>query len=242
MTDQSVSIRFPTASAVTTTTLHDAARRRAPDERPQQIIDAALAVFDERGLAGARLDDIAQRAGIAKGTIYLYFENKEELFREVIRHTLIDRLDAARSELAAMGEAVSATEQLRRYAEGWWAFLLTPGYQAVYRLVIGELHRFPDVAAFYAQEVVSRAHALVGSIIERGVARDEFRPIEPAVASRMITAAFSTHALWVCKQQFFKFPAASLLSPDEVRDQVVDFILRALRPDTPAAGASASHA
>src|SRR5690349_24346273 len=130
MTDRSVISRFHPPHLVAATSLHDAARRRAPDERPQQIIDAALAVFDERGLAGARLDDIAQRAGIAKGTIYLYFPNKEELFREVIRHTLIDRLDAARGEIDAMGEAASATEQLRRYADGWWAFLLTPGYQA----------------------------------------------------------------------------------------------------------------
>jgi AcrR family transcriptional regulator len=222
---------------VATTSLHDAARRRAPDERPQQIIDAALAVFDERGLAGARLDDIAQRAGIAKGTIYLYFPNKEELFREVIRHTLIDRLDAARGEIAAMGADASATEMLRRYADGWWAFLITPGYQAVYRLVIGELHRFPDIAAFYAQEVVSRAHALVRSIVERGIATGEFRPIDPAVASRMVAAMFSTHALWVCKQQVFK--AVAPLSPDEVRDQVIDFILRALRPDAPAVGKGA---
>jgi AcrR family transcriptional regulator len=224
------------------TSLHDAGRRRAPDERPQQIIDAALAVFDERGLAGARLDDIAQRAGIAKGTIYLYFPNKEELFREVIRHTLVDRLDAARGEIAALGEAVSATEQLRHYAQGWWAFLLTPGYQAVYRLVIGELHRFPDVAEFYAREVVSRSHALVGSIIGRGVERGEFRPIEPAVASRMLTAMLSTHALWVSKQKYFKFAAATPLDADEVRDQVFDFILRALRPDAPAAAAGASDA
>src|SRR5207248_3078430 len=66
----------------------DTARRRAPDERPQQILDAALAVFDEEGLDRARLDDIARRAGIAKGTIYLYFPNKEALFREVLRQTI----------------------------------------------------------------------------------------------------------------------------------------------------------
>jgi AcrR family transcriptional regulator len=222
---------------VTATPLHDAVRRRAPDERPQQIIDAALAVFDERGLAGARLDDIAQRAGVAKGTIYLYFDNKEELFREVIRHTLIDRLDAARSEIAAMGRDVSATAMLRRYADSWWAFLITPGYQAVYRLVIGELHRFPDLAAFYAQEVVSRAHALMRPIVERGIATGEFRAMDPAVASRMMSAMFSTHALWVCKQQIFK--AVAPLNPDEVRDQVIDFILRALRPDAPAASPAA---
>src|SRR5512147_1503209 len=66
--------------------------RRLPEERPRQILDAALEVFGERGLAGARLDDIARRAGVSKGTIYLYFANKEELFREMIRGTLVETL------------------------------------------------------------------------------------------------------------------------------------------------------
>jgi AcrR family transcriptional regulator len=63
--------------------------RRLPEERPQQIIDAALEEFGDRGLASSRLEDIAKRAGLSKGTIYLYFPNKEELFREVVRHTVI---------------------------------------------------------------------------------------------------------------------------------------------------------
>jgi AcrR family transcriptional regulator len=207
----------------------DAARRRAPDERPQQIIDAALAVFDERGLAGAH---IAQRAGIAKGTIYLYFPNKEELFREVIRQTLIDRLDQARIELDATAELLSAPEQIRRYMERTWEFLTTPAYQAVYRLVLGELHRFPDLAEFYAREVVTRAHGLMASIIDRGVARGELRPIEPAIASRIMSSMLATHSIWVCRRHVFKTFAE--LTPDEVRDQLIDFTLRALRPDPPA--------
>src|SRR5262245_37244607 len=92
----------------------DLGRRRAPEERPQQIIDAARAVFDERGLSGARLEDIAQRAGVAKGTIYLYFPDKEALFREVIRQTLVARLEALGQEVAADVDAgATATQQLR---------------------------------------------------------------------------------------------------------------------------------
>ena len=70
------------------------ARRRRPDERPTQILEAALDIFGEKGLAAARLEDIAKRAGLAKGTIYLYFPNKEALFREMIRRTLVVRLEA----------------------------------------------------------------------------------------------------------------------------------------------------
>src|SRR5215217_7324368 len=100
----------------------DPARRRAPDERPQQILDAALAVFDEEGLDRARLDDIARRAGIAKGTIYLYFPNKEELFREVVRHTIVSRLEAVRGQLAAT-PGRTAVEELCDYMQEWWNFL-----------------------------------------------------------------------------------------------------------------------
>src|SRR6478752_5108877 len=67
--------------------------RRLPEERPKQILDAALAVFAERGLAAARLEDIAKLAGVSKGTIYLYFANKEELFRGVVRSTVIELID-----------------------------------------------------------------------------------------------------------------------------------------------------
>ena len=122
----------------------DTTRRRAPDERPQQILDAALAVFDEEGLDRARLDDIARRAGVAKGTIYLYFPNKEELFREVVRQTVGSRLEAARGRVAAAPE-LSAEDQLCTYMSDWWDFLRTPSTLAVYRLVIGELHRFPEL-------------------------------------------------------------------------------------------------
>src|SRR5215831_14907027 len=85
--------------------------RRLPEERPRQILEAALDVFGERGLAGARLDDIARRAGVSKGTIYLYFPNKEELFREVIRAIVVDRL---RQAAADAGED-NPVDELKRY-------------------------------------------------------------------------------------------------------------------------------
>src|SRR5689334_25392266 len=85
--------------------------RRLPEERPRQILEAALAVFGERGLAGARLEDIAKRAGVSKGTIYLYFPNKEELFRSMIRQTVIAAIEQGEREL----DRGSPTAQLRRY-------------------------------------------------------------------------------------------------------------------------------
>src|SRR6187551_3936591 len=111
--------------------------RRLPEDRPRQILTAALEVFGERGLAAARLDDIAKRAGISKGTIYLYFPNKEELFREMIRQTAVANI--------ALGEkAVSQgtpTEQLCAAMRGYWKFVRSPVFSTIHRLVLGELHQ-----------------------------------------------------------------------------------------------------
>src|SRR5579885_1096625 len=84
--------------------------RRLPGERPRQIISAAFDVFGERGLANARLEDIAKRAGVSKGTIYLYFPNKEELFREMVRQLIVTQLESTEREVSATGG--SATDGL----------------------------------------------------------------------------------------------------------------------------------
>ena len=207
----------------------DCARRRAPDERPQQIVVAALAEIGEQGLAGARLDDIARRAGIAKGTIYLYFANKEELFREVVRQTIVARLDEMTQEFGHAGDG-TATEQLRAYMRTWWASLRKPAFRTVYRLVIGELHRFPELLQFYFDEVVSRALALHAGVIERGVATGEFRPADPRVAARIIASTFIAHSLWVARPLLPPLAIVGDLSEDAVYAQLEAFALNALRP------------
>jgi AcrR family transcriptional regulator len=204
-------------------------RRRAPDVRPQQIVDAALAEFGEQGLAGARLDDIARRAGIAKGTIYLYFPNKEELFREVVRQTIVTRLDELRREFGAPGDG-TATDQLRAYMRSWWATVTRPAFRTVYRLVVGELHRFPELLAFYLDEVALRAKALHADVIARGVANGEFRAVDPGPVSRIIAAGFITHALWV-GMPVPSIPAMGTLDHDVIFAQLEAFALAALRPD-----------
>src|SRR5580765_7380682 len=94
--------------------------RRLPEERPKQILDAALAVFGERGLSNARLDDIAKRAGVSKGTIYLYFPNKEELLRAVSRLIVVAKIEIG--EHVAATSTVTATESLTRIMRGMFEF------------------------------------------------------------------------------------------------------------------------
>src|SRR6059058_3898317 len=119
--------------------------RRLPEERPQQIIDAALAVFGERGLAAARLEDIAKRAGLSKGTIYLYFPNKEELFREVVRNSVVAFIERGEAYFV---EYPDPTRALSAWMDGYWAWLRSPVFPVMHRLVSSELHSFPDLGAF----------------------------------------------------------------------------------------------
>ena len=218
-----------------THTAKDPKWRRLPEERPQQILAAAFEEFGEHGLAGARLDDIARRAGVAKGTIYLYFPNKEALFKEMIRHTVVARLEQAEVELDAL--TGTGPEQVREYMRRWWAYLETPEFQTVYRLLHGELHRFPDLAQFYADEVIVRSHELVRALITRGVERGEFRPVDINVTARILAGMLITHSVWVCQQQLFKQPFT--VRREYLLEQLTDFFLHALRPTPGVANAAA---
>lgn len=200
-------------------------RRRDPEGRPQQILDAAFHEFGDRGLAGARLDDIAKRAGVAKGTIYLYFPNKEALFREMVRTTLVDAIAAAEARRDEAGPDDSATVMLRQLGTAWWAFLRTDRVLTLHRLVTGELRQFPDLMAFYAEEVIARGRQLVSGIIARGVQRGEFRAIEPRLAARMYSAIWMAHATWVNNRDLHP----TLGTDEQIVEEMLDFYLYALR-------------
>jgi AcrR family transcriptional regulator len=201
-------------------------RRRDPEARPHQILDAAFKEFGERGLAGARLDDIAKGAGVAKGTIYLYFPNKEALFREMVRVTIVDALQAAEASRDDLGDEISATEQIRMMAGAWWHHLRGERQQVLTRLVHGELHRFPDLFAFYGEEVIARGRRLVASVIARGVARGEFRPIDPMVGARMYAALWMSHGTWCSTRQIHPW----LGSDEQVLSEMLEFFFHALKP------------
>ena len=196
--------------------------RRRPETRPQQIIDAALEVFGECGLANARLQDIADRAGVSKGTIYLYFPNKEELFREVVRQTAVARIEA-REQKVTQG---TPTEQLCSAMRGYWQFVRTPAFSTIHRLVLGELHQFPDLATFYANEVTARGLKLLSGIIQRGVDSGEFREIDPMVAARMLVAITVMNGIW--RDEHTGVPLLCHKKDEEVFRELADFFLHSI--------------
>jgi AcrR family transcriptional regulator len=196
--------------------------RRCPEDRPEQIINAALQVFGECGLANARLQDIAARAGVSKGTIYLYFPNKEELFREMIRRTAVAALERAEKAVTHG----TPTEQLLAFMKGYWQFVRSPVFSTIYRLVLGELHQFPDLAKFYAHDVVARGLKLLGGIIRRGIDAGEFREIEPLVAARMLVALIVMNGIW--RDEHTGVPLLAHQSDEQVFREVAQFYLHSI--------------
>ena len=198
--------------------------RRQPEHRPQQIIEAALEVFGECGLANARLQDIADRAGVSKGTIYLYFPNKEELFREMVRQTAVAAIEWA-EKMTGQG---SPTEQLCSAMRGYWKFVRSPVFSTIYRLVLGELHQFPDLAKFYADEVVARGLKLLSGIIRKGVDAGEFREIDPMIAARMLVALTIMNAIW--RDEHTGVPLLCHKKDEEVFQELAQFYLHSIAP------------
>lgn len=199
--------------------------RRLPEERPGQIVDAALEVFGERGVAAARLEDIGKRAGVSKATIYLYFPNKEALFREVIRRTVVSQIESG--ERAFESFEGSATEAFKRHMCRYWSFIRSPEFAPIFRLIHAELAQFPDLARFYADEVVSRGHRLIAAIIKRGIDQGEFREVDPAVTARMLSAPFVMHGIWCRHSDAFTWMKKK--SDDDVLEELVKFNLDAIR-------------
>ncbi|HKG76053.1 MAG TPA: helix-turn-helix domain-containing protein, partial [Beijerinckiaceae bacterium] len=139
-----------------------ARRARSEEERQaklQAILDAALDVFAEKGFADTRLDDVAARAGVAKGTIYLYVESKQALFEALVRSGITAPLAAVEAQVLALD--ATAETMLRMLFAALRREVLQTRRKEIVRLVLAEAHRFPDIAAFYHREVVSRGMALL---------------------------------------------------------------------------------
>jgi AcrR family transcriptional regulator len=147
--------------------------RRRKEERPQEIAEAALAAFAEKGYAATRVDDVARRAGVSKGLLYLYFKTKEELFKAVVRSFVVPRIDAL---VAIMDSSELSSEEFLRGP--FLDFVKTlPGspVSVLIRLMIAEGPKHPDLLQYYWENVVSRGLAAIQELLQRGVQSGEFR-------------------------------------------------------------------
>lgn len=147
--------------------------RRRKEDRPREITAAALAAFAEKGYAATRVDDVARRAGVSKGLLYLYFRTKEELFKAVVRSLVIPRVDALSASVDT--SELSVEEFLRGPFLDFARKLPASPVAVVIRLLIAEGPKHPDLVRFYWDNVISRGLATITTLLERGVASGEFR-------------------------------------------------------------------
>jgi AcrR family transcriptional regulator len=160
--------------------------RRRKDSRPQELLEAAFAVFVEKGFADARLEDIAVRAGVSKGTVYLYFDSKDAIFRAMIQQVADAKLEMVAHLVETHQGSFAAL--LRQLAGLMAAQISQPPLLHFPRLIIGESKRFPELAAFYLDMAITRARKILMRIIERGQDAGEFRNIPPRHAAHLFIA------------------------------------------------------
>lgn len=168
--------------------------QRRKDARPPEILDAALAVFAQKGFAATRLDDVAAKAGITKGTIYLYFDSKQALFEALARQSVGAQIEQIEAQLNAFPG--SSPDLLRLVLSTMGHFITTSDRVVLPRLVLAEAANFPKLAEFWRREIIDRGIGLMSGIVRRGIARGEFREIEPQHAARLCVAPMLIIMLW----------------------------------------------
>jgi AcrR family transcriptional regulator len=154
---------------------HCPIRRRRKEARPDEIIEAARAVFVEQGFAAAKVDEIARRAGASKGTVYLYFPTKQALFEAVMRVNVLSVMEQAGEHLRG-SPGLSCAEQLRFIIETMYRDLVLSEQRKLLHLIIAEGTHFPELLTFYHREVVSRGMGLLQAVLKRGAETGEFKP------------------------------------------------------------------
>jgi AcrR family transcriptional regulator len=169
--------------------------QRRKDARPQEILDGALALFAEKGFAATRMDDIASRAGVTKGTIYLYFDSKEEVFKSLVRESIGTTLSSVVENAGAFEGSARALLELVLRTVG--RFMLTSDRIVLPKIILAEAGNFPELVRFYRNEIIEKGLTLLSSVFARGIASGEFRnDVKPEHAARLAIAPVLLAALW----------------------------------------------
>lgn len=233
-------------------------RRRRPEARPQEILEAALALFAERGFAATRLDDVAARAGLSKAAIYLYFADKEALLAALVRTEAEANLERIRAVLGEPGRPgagaptadaappvdgappADGKRQLARPSAPRLAALLDTLAERIARtalpdlvkLVLTEARARPEIGRLWLDTVIRPALALVERLIGDAVASGELRPVDPALAARCVVAPMLLAALW---RSALEPLGAEPLDPRALARQHARILLDGLRAGPPTA-------
>lgn len=199
--------------------------RRRKEARPAEIVEAAMAVFAERGFAAAKLDEIAARAGVSKGAVYLYFETKEAVFRAVVGQAIAPNILMVK----AMAEAHPGpfADLIRGLAGHIGRVAETTQLGGVVKMVIAEARNFPELARIWHDELIAHALGAVSGAIANAQARGEVRPGDPRIYALQLISPLLVSVIW--RETFVPVGVAAFDIP-KVLDQHVETYLRGLAP------------
>jgi AcrR family transcriptional regulator len=198
---------------------------RRKDARPQELLTAALDHFVEHGYAATRLDNVAATAGVSKGTLYLYYTSKEELFKAVVRENVVPIIGEAEGLIE--GYEGSTVVLFRQLMLGWWERIGSTRLAGICKLMIAESGNFPDLAAFYHEEVILRGDAIIARMLERGIERGEFRRVDAQRMTDVIVAPMLMLMMW---KHSFGARDAQAIDPAVYLDNFIDLCLNGLVP------------
>ena len=211
----------PNSPAPNTTTK----RERRKEARPGELIEAALELFVEKGFAATRVDEVAARAGVSKGTLFLYFPSKEELFKAVVRENIAGRFTEWTLELDVFE---GSTDELLRYCyKVWWERIGDTKASGITKLMLSEAHHFPEITQFYQREVMRPGQALIRRILQRGMDRKEICPLDMDYAVCLVLAPMMFLMLWKHSMGAC-VPDALALDPEKYLAMQADNILHGL--------------
>ncbi|MEE8482607.1 MAG: TetR/AcrR family transcriptional regulator, partial [Acidiferrobacterales bacterium] len=168
--------------------------RRRKEARPAEILEAALDLFAEKGYAATKLTEVATRAGVSKGTVYLYYESKEALFQALVKEMVLPHIEQSEHMVDEYNGAT--VDLMQGLVQFWLDNVIHTKVCGIPKLVIAEAKNFPDMARFYVDNVVTRGTALVERILQRGVDKGEFRVTDISHSARAVMAPMIFAAIW----------------------------------------------
>ena len=199
--------------------------RRRKDTRPAEILVAAQEIFGERGYDATRLEDVGRKAGCTKGTVFLYYESKAELFKAAVREAMTPMVRD--TEQAVEEHQGSARELLTKVLRLRWEHMERTRLTGLVKLLLTETGKYPDLARFYNDEFFDRGQALLRKVIQRGVERGEFRKLDVDQAARVVVAPLLFAAVW---RHTFEPVASSPIELDEYFTTSLEIMLAGLDP------------
>ena len=197
-------------------------RERRKEARPVELLDAALTLFVEKGYAATKVEEVAALAGVSKGTLFLYFSTKQDLFKAVIRSNLADHFPGWNQEFASYQG--STAEMLSYAMQSWWERIGNTRASGITKLVSSEGSNFPEVVQFYEAEVMRPGRNLFKAILQRGIDRGEFRPMDTDTAVYSLVSTVFFLSMW--RHSLSPCDSPTTLNPQLFLQQHVEALIR----------------